>query len=103
MDVANILETMNELRPSYEPVLATFGSSLIFSCRSVTPDLFPTADAGMDTRDAIKGRSNVETEHGTAIGERRSGIVVDDVSNFFACLWTVDDPVVTVEWGLGAV
>jgi len=57
----------------------------------------------LNTRDAIEGRPNVETKDRTAVWEGRSGIVVDDVSDFFACLWTVDDPVVSVEWGLGAV
>jgi len=76
---------------------------LVFPRRSITPDQLPTIDTGLNTRDAIEGGPNVETEHGAAIGEGRSGIVVDDVSDFFACLWTVDDPVVSVKWGLGAV
>ena len=84
MDVVSILETTNELRSSHEPVPETLGSSLIFPRRSVTPGLLPTIDTGLDTRDAIEGGPNVEAEHGAAVGERGSGIVVDDVSNFFA-------------------
>ena len=85
------------------PVLATLDSSLIFPRRSVTPNLLPTIGAGLNTRDTIEGRPNIETEHGAAFGERRSGIVVDDISDFIACLWTMDDPVVSVEWRLSAV
>jgi len=53
---------------------------------------------GLNTRDAIEGRPNVETEHAAAVWEGRSRIVVD-VLDFFACLWTVDDPAVSVEMG----
>jgi len=74
---------------------------LIFPRRGITPNILPTIDAGLDTRDTIESRSNVETEHGAAIRERRGRVVVDDVSDFFARLLAVDNPVVSVEWWLG--
>jgi len=61
---------------------------MIFPRRSVTPNLLPTIGTGLNTRDAVEGRPNVGTEHGTAVRER-SRIVVDNVSDFFACLWTI--------------
>ena len=84
-------------------VLKNQGSSFIIPRRGVGPSLLPTVDTGLNARDTIEGGSNVETEHGAAIGERRGGVVVNDVSDFFTCLWAVDDPVVSVEWWLGAV
>ena len=83
--------------------LISQGSSLIFPYHGVTPSLLPTADASLDTNDAIKGRLNVKTKHKTAVGERSGGVVVDDVSDFFVCLWVMDDPVVSVKWSLGTV
>jgi len=71
VDIVNLLETRNELRPSHEPIVATLGSSLIFPRRSITPTQLPTTDTGLDTRDTIEGRPNVETEHRVAIGEGR--------------------------------
>ena len=78
-------------------------SSLVLPRRGITPSLLPPIDTGLDTCNAIQGGPNVETEHGAAVGERRSGVVVDDISELFACLWTVDDPVVSIEWWLGAI
>ena len=78
-------------------------SGLVFPGRGIGPDLFPTVDASLNTRDAIQSGPDVEAEHGAAVGKRRSGVIVDDVSNFFARLWTVDDPIVSVERWLGAV
>ena len=72
-------------------------------CGSITPSILPTINTGLNTHDAIKGKPNVETERGTAVGERRGGVVVDDVSEFFAYLWTMDNPVVSIEWWLGAI
>ena len=94
--------TVDSERIKVKPVLAALDSSLIFPRRSVTPDLFPTIGMRLNTCDTIEGRPNVKTEHGAAVGERRSRIVVNDVSDFIACLWTMDDPVVSVEWRLGA-
>ena len=115
----DILETMNpllSLRPSNSLYarwlicrkrrtnrgLISRSSSSTFPRRSVIPSLLPTADASLDTRDAIKGGPNVETEHGTAVGESRGGVVVNDASDF-VCLRTMDDSVVSVEWSLCAV
>ena len=80
----------------------TRGSGIIFPRRSITPDLLPTVDTGLHTRNAIEGGANIETEYRTAVGERRGRVVVDDVSDIFACPRTVDDPVVSVERWLGA-
>ena len=79
------------------------GSSFIFPRRGTSPDLLPTSNTSLDPGDAIKSRSNVETEHGATVGEGRSGIVVDDVSDILTRFWTVDDPVVSIEWWLGTV
>ena len=95
--------TTSESKPSREPVLLNRASSLIFPRRGITPDLLPTVDTGLDTRDTIEGGSNVETEDGAAVGERRSRVIIDDVSDLFPRLRTVDDPVVSVEWWLSAV
>ena len=76
---------------------------MIFPRRGVTPSLLPTVDTCLNARNAIEGRADVETEHRAAIGERRSGVVVNDVSDFFTRLWTVEDPVMLVEWRLGAI
>ena len=94
--------TVDSERIKVKPVLATLDSSFIFPRCSVTPNLLPTIGTGLNTRDTIEGRPNVKTEHGAAVGERRSGIIVDNVSDFITCLWTMDDPVVSVEWRLGA-
>jgi len=75
---------------------------MIFPRHSITPDLLPTIGTGLNTCDTIKDRPNIETEHGVTVRESRSGIVVDDVSDFIARLWTIDDPVVSVKWRLGA-
>ena len=93
---------VNGERIKVGPVLATLNSSLMFPRRSVTTDLLPTIGAGLNTRDTIKGQPNVDTEHGAAVG-KKSGIIVDDVSDFLARLWTMDDPVMSVEWRLGTV
>jgi len=85
------------------PIPKGRGLSFVLPCRGTRPCLLPTVDTGLNTRDTIEGGTNVETEHGATVGERRSGVVVDDVSDFFACFWTVDDPVVSVEWWLSAV
>ena len=79
------------------------GSGFILPRRCISPSLLPTIDAGLNACDTIEGGPNVEAEHGASIGERGGGVVVDDVSDFFACFWTVDDPVVSIEWWLGAV
>jgi len=98
VDMDNLLETRNELRPSHEAIVSALGSSLIFPRRSITPSQLPTTDTCLDTCDTIEGGLNVETKHGAAVGEGTGGTVVDDTSkNFFACLWTVDDLVVSVE------
>jgi hypothetical protein len=57
----------------------------------------------LNARDAIESGPDVKAEHGAAVRKRRSGVIVDDISDFFARLWTVDDPIVPVEWWLGAV
>ena len=58
---------------------------------------------GLNTHDTIEDWPNVETEHGVTVRGCRSGIVVDDVLDFIAHLWTMDDPVMLVEWRLSAV
>ena len=78
-------------------------SSLIFPRRSSIPGLLPTVDAGLDAGNAIEGGPNVEAEDWAAIGERRGGVVVDDVSDIFSRIWAVDNPIVSIEWWLGAV
>ena len=78
-------------------------SGIVLPRRGITPSLLPSTDTSLDTCNAIQSRPNVETKHRAAVGERRSGVVVDDVSELFACLWTVDDPVVSIEWWLGAI
>jgi len=55
----------------------------------------------LDTRETVEGRPNVEAEDRAAVGKGRGGVVIYDVSNLFARLWTVDDPVVSVERWLG--
>jgi len=74
------------VRPSHEPVLATLSSSLIFHCHSITPSQLPTIEKGPDTHDTTEGGPNIEAEHGATVGEGKSGIAVDDVSDFLACL-----------------
>ena len=101
MEMVNMSETTNKSRISRGPI--SRGSSLTFPRRGITPSLFPTADASLNTRDAIEGGPNIEAEHGAAVGKRRGGVVVDDVSEFFACLWTMDNPVASIEWWLGAI
>jgi len=76
---------------------------LVFPRRGVIPNLLPTINPGLDARDTIQSGSNVETEHGATIGGRRGRVVVDDVSDFFACLLAMDNPVVSVERCLGAI
>ena len=101
-DIVNRVETTNELRPSHEPASMNVDSSSTFPRRSITPNVLPTINTGLNARDAIERRPNVEAEYGAAVGERRSGVVVDDVSDFFACPWTMNDPIVSIEWRLGA-
>jgi len=76
---------------------------LIFPRHGVTPNLLPTIDTCLNARNAIEGGSNVEAERRAAVGERRSGVVVDDVSDLLSRLWTVEDPVMSIEWRLGAI
>jgi hypothetical protein len=78
-------------------------SSFVFPRRGIGPGLLPTIDASLNARDTIESGPDVKTEHGAAVRKRRSGVVVDDISNFFTRLWTVDDPIVSVEWWPGAV
>ena len=93
------------MRSSREAVLINRGSGLVFPRRGITPNLLPTIDMGLDTCDTIESGSNVETEHGATIGGRGGGgkVVVDYVSDFFAYLLAVDNPVASVEWRLGAI
>jgi hypothetical protein len=86
-----------------ESVLKVRSSGLVFPRRGIAPNLLPTFNTGLDTRDTIEGGSDVQAEHGAAVRERRGGVVVDDVSDFFACFRTVDDPVVSVKRWLGAI
>jgi len=58
---------------------------------------------GLNTRDTIGGEPNVKAEYRTAVRERKNGIIVNDVSDLFACLWTTEDSDMSVEWRLGAV
>ena len=60
-------------------------------------------NARLDTRETIESRSDIEAEHRAAVGKGRSGIVVDNVSDFLTRLWTVNDPIMSVEWWFGAV
>jgi len=76
---------------------------LVFPRRGITPNILPAIDTGLDTCDTIESGSNVETEHGATIRERRGRVVVDDVSDFFACLLAMDNPVVSVERCLGTI
>ena len=78
-------------------------SGFVLPRSGVVPGLPPTVDTGLNARDTIEGRPDVETENGAAIGERGGGVVVDDIPDFFACFRTVDDPVMSVEWWLGAI
>ena len=79
------------------------GSGFILPRRGISPGILPTIDAGLNARDAIEGGPNVKAEHGASVGERRGGVVVDNISDFLARLWAVDDPVVSIEWWLGTV
>jgi len=88
---------------NYRLILKTQCLSFIFPRCGTCPGLLPAIDTGLNTGDIIEGGPNIETEHGAAVGERRGGVVVDDVSDFFACFWTVDDPVVSIEWWLGVI
>ena len=107
-DVVNMLtKTPNEGKSSREHILKDRSNvqtlSFIFPRGGIIPSLLPAVNTGLNTRDAIEGGPNIETEHGAAVGKGRGGVVVDDVSEFFACLWTVDNPVVSVKWRLRAV
>jgi len=76
---------------------------LIFPRRGVTPNLLPTIDTCLNARNAVENGPNVEAEHRAAVGERRSGVVIDDVSDLLSRLWTAEDPVMSIEWRLGAI
>ena len=107
-DVVNMLaKTLNKGKSSREHILKDRSNvqtlSFIFPRGGIIPSLLPAINTGLNTRDAIEGGPNIETEHGAAVGKGRGGVVVDDVSQFFACLRTVDNPVVSVKWWLRAV
>ena len=78
-------------------------SSFILPRRSICPHPLPTVDASLNARNTIESGPNVETEHCAAVGKGRGGVVVDDVSDFFTRLRTVDDPIVSVERWFGTI
>jgi len=94
---------VNDEQIKVEPVLATWAQAWFSLVAALFQTSFqPLAQAWVPAI-TIEGGPNVKTEHGVTVGERRSRIVVDDVSDFIACLWTMDDPIVSVKWGLSAV
>jgi len=93
------METLSNHRPTPKSRVLGF----VLPRHGICPGLLPTVDTDLNAGDTIEGGPNIETEHGAAVGERRGGVVVDDVSDFFACFWTVDDPVVSIEWWLSAI
>ena len=87
-DVVTRLKITNSLTPGHELAQGCQGSSssFVFPRRSIGPDLFPTGDASLNASNAIESGSNIETEHGAAVGKRRSRIIVDNVSDIFTRL-----------------
>lgn len=56
----------------------------------------------MDAAKVVQRWSDIEGENGRAVRFRGCGIVVDDIPDLFARLWSTHNPIVAIEWCLRA-